>query len=52
MAGIIWWAFKLAIYLVAAKLEGYPAVGIELSHHYAKAAKERLEAEESESAEV
>jgi hypothetical protein len=29
--------------VLAAKLEGYPSVGIELSHHYAKAAKERME---------
>ncbi|MDR1604072.1 MAG: site-specific DNA-methyltransferase [Gracilibacteraceae bacterium] len=32
--------------VLAAKLEGYPAVGIELSRHYAKAAKERVEAGE------
>jgi len=30
--------------ILAAKLEGYPAVGIELSRHYAKAAKERVDA--------
>ena len=30
--------------ILAAKLEGYPAVGIELSRHYANAAKERVEA--------
>jgi site-specific DNA-methyltransferase (adenine-specific) len=29
--------------VLAAKLEGYPSVGIELSHHYAKAAQERVE---------
>ena len=30
--------------VLAAKLEGYPSVGIELSRHYAKAAKERVDA--------
>jgi site-specific DNA-methyltransferase (adenine-specific) len=30
--------------VLAAKLEGYPAVGIELSRHYAKAAAERVAA--------
>jgi site-specific DNA-methyltransferase (adenine-specific) len=34
--------------VAAAKLEGYPAVGIELSKHYAKAAKERVQADISE----
>jgi site-specific DNA-methyltransferase (adenine-specific) len=29
--------------VLAAKLEGYPAVGIELSDHYAAAAKKRVE---------
>ncbi|MDR0905500.1 MAG: site-specific DNA-methyltransferase [Oscillospiraceae bacterium] len=29
--------------VLAAKLEGYPAVGIELSAHYARAAKKRIE---------
>jgi len=32
--------------ILAAKLEGYPAVGIELSEHYAKAAKARVDAGE------
>jgi site-specific DNA-methyltransferase (adenine-specific) len=32
--------------VLAAKLEGYPSVGIELSRHYAKKAKERVEAGE------
>jgi len=32
--------------VLAAKLEGYPSVGIELSSHYAKAAQERIEAGE------
>jgi len=30
--------------ILATKLEGYPAEGIELSRHYAKAAKERIDA--------
>jgi site-specific DNA-methyltransferase (adenine-specific) len=30
--------------VLAAKLEGYPSVGVELSRHYAGAAKERVEA--------
>ena len=31
--------------VLAAQLEGYPAIGIELSRHYAKAAQKRIEAE-------
>jgi DNA modification methylase len=40
--------------VLAAKLEGYPAVGIELSPHYAKTARERIETEgeTAEAAEV
>lgn len=34
--------------VLAAKLEGYPSVGIELSSHYAKVAKERVDAGENE----
>jgi site-specific DNA-methyltransferase (adenine-specific) len=38
--------------VLAAKLEGYPSVGIELSRHYAKAAKERIENEAPDCAET
>lgn len=34
--------------VLAAKLEGYPAIGIELSAHYAKVARERVDAGEQE----
>lgn len=34
--------------VLAAKLEGYPSVGVELSTHYAKAAKDRVDAGVSE----
>jgi len=35
--------------IMAAKLEGYPAIGIELSHHYANTARERIEVDNKNS---
>jgi hypothetical protein len=38
--------------VLAAKLEGYPSVGIELSKHYAHAAQERVDAGEPDAADA
>ena len=36
--------------MLAAKLEGYPSIGIELSPYYAQAAQERVDAGEPDDA--